>query len=210
MSLVDRKIVLSLNAGWQAIGVRTVAEAFVAMMGGNNNNPPVKALDISYSLKENGEYNFDECPSIMPVSWIDWIALPIREHDLVINTSKNKIRVPRVVVSVNYNKIPKRRFRPTKSVLYELQKGICGYTGEKISMKQGNIEHKTPKSLGGRETFENLMVVKSDINSKRGNKPLEDLGLVPIFTHKEPRAIPMSYTIKNSDACRDWQWFIKQ
>lgn len=207
MNIVDRKIVLNLNANWQAINIRTVQEAFVSMNGGNKDNPPVKALDISYPINENGEYDFDAQPTIIPVSWVEWLALPIREYDLVINTCKYKIRVPTVIVSVNYAKIPKKRFRPCAKVLHEMQKGICGYSGQKISLKEGSIEHKNPRSLGGKDTFENLMYVKKEINSLRGNKPLEEVGLKPLFYHKEPAPIPVNFTIKNHSSL-DWRWFI--
>lgn len=207
MNIVDRKIVLSLNANWQAINIRTVAQAFVAMTGGDSDNPPVKALDISYPIDNDGNYDFNTMPSIVPCSWLEWIALPIREYDLVVNTSKYKIRVPTVVVSVNYNKIPKRRIRPTTRVLYEMQNGRCGYTNEKVTLKQVNIEHKVPRSLGGKDVFPNLMVVKKEINSKRGNRPLEELGLKPLFNHKEPAPIPAEFTIKNL-ASPDWKWFL--
>ncbi len=207
MNIVDRNIVLSLNRNWQAINVRTVAEAFIAMNGGNEDHPPVKALDISYAQNADGTYNFDEMPSITPVSWLEWMALPIREYDLVVNTSKYKIRVPTVIVSINYAKIPPKRFRPTKKVLYEIQKGICGYSGKKISFNAANIEHKTPRSHGGKDNWENLMVVDKDINSKRGNKPLEEVGLTPLFHHKEPKPMPASYAIKKL-AHMDWRWFL--
>jgi len=207
MNIIDRKIVLNLNANWQAINIRTVKDAFIAMNGGDADNPPVKALDITYRQNEDGEYNFDEPESIVPVTWLEWLTLPIREFDLVVNTAKCKIRAPSVIVSVNYNKMPKKRFRPTKSVLYELQKGICGLTGKKISYKQANLEHKIPKSLGGKDTFENLMVADEKINSERGNKPYHELGLRPLFNHKEPAPIPTQYTIKNL-VHNDWKFFL--
>ena len=206
MDITSRKV-LCLNSGWQAIGVRTVKEIFVAMCGGEENNPPVKALDISYEKGENGEYDFNSQPSIIPVSWLEWLALPIREYDLVINSAKYKLRVPSVAVATNYSKIPKKRFRPNKSTLYNLQKGICGYTGEEISMNAGNLEHKIPKSLGGKETFENLMVVKKEINSARGNKNLDELGLRPLFKHREPAPIPASFVL-NPNSHADWRWFL--
>lgn len=207
MNIIDRKIVLNLNANWQAINVRTVADAFVAMNGGTNGNPPVKALDIVYPIDSDGNYNFSEYESIRPVSWVEWLSLPIREFDLVVNTSKYKIRVPTVVVCVNFHKMPKKKFRPTKSVLMGLQKGICGLTGKKISMKQANIEHKIPRSQGGKNTFENLMAVDKDVNSKRGNKPYSELGYEPLFNHKEPAPIPVQYSIKELES-NDWRFFV--
>jgi len=206
MSIVDKKMVLCLNANWQAIGVRTVGEAFVAMMGGNNENPPVKALDISYPRNNDDSYDYSN-PSITPVSWVEWMALPIREFDYVVNTARNKIRVPTVVVAVNYKQMPKKRFRPTKQVLLELQQYICGLTGKKITAGQANIEHKVPKSDGGKDTFENLMAVDKRANNARGNKPYAELGLKPLFNHKEPAPIPVSFAIKNI-AHQDWKLFL--
>ena len=204
---ITSKKVLCLNANWQAINVRTVKEAFVAMLGGDSNNPPVKALDINYPILENGEYDFDTQPSIVPVTWLEWESLPIREYDFVINTSKNKIRIPSVVVSVNYTKIPKKRFRPTKPTLYKMQGGKCGYSGDKISINQGNLEHVNPRSHGGKETFENLMFVKKELNSLRGNKPLHEFPFKPLFKNREPQPIPVNFTISPGDNI-DWRWFI--
>lgn len=207
MNITNRQIVLNLNANFQAINIRSVSDAFIAMNGGDANNPPVKALDIIYPRDENGDFDLNSPPDIVPVSWLEWLALPIYEHHLVINTSKCKIRVPSVIVSVNYFKVPKKRFSPNKRTLYDLQKGICGLTGRKISLKQANIEHKIPKSFGGKDTFENLMAVDKDINSKRGNKPYHTLGLRPLFKHQEPAPLPVSFTI-NPEINRDWRWFI--
>lgn len=207
MNIINQKI-LSLNANWQIIGIKTVKDTFVSMMGGNPENPPVKALDISYPIDKDGNYLFQETPSIIPVSWVEWMSLPIRDYDKVINTANLRIRIPTVTVSVNYNKMPKRNFNPSKEVLYNLQKGRCGLTNRQISLKQGNIEHKTPKSKGGKETFENLMFVDKKINSLRGNKDYEELGLKPLFHHKQPAPVPVSFSIKNIENI-DWFWFVE-
>lgn len=207
MNIVDRKIVLNLNANWMAINARTVQEAFIAMNGGNAENPPVKALDIIYPRREDGSFDLDSQPEMIPVTWNEWISLPIFEHHLVINTSKMKIRVPTVIVSVNYNKMPKKKFRPNKKTLYTLQNGRCGYTNELITFSQGNIEHVQPRSHGGKDTFENLLFIKKDLNSKRGNKPLSELNLTRKFNHKEPAPIAVSYTI-DPNLNLDCRWFI--
>jgi 5-methylcytosine-specific restriction endonuclease McrA len=207
VNIVDRKICLNLNANWQAIGIRTVQQAFISMNGGDSENPPVKALDITYPLKENGEYDFDTMPYMTPCSWLEWIALPIREYDLVLNTAKYKIRVPSIIISVNYHKVPKKRFKPNKTTLYNMQGGRDGYTNEPISFNSSNIEHINPRSQGGKDVFENLLIIKKTLNSKRGNRPLAELGLSPKFHHKEPAPIPVSF-IFNKNAHLDWRWFL--
>ena len=51
--------------------------------------------------------------------------------------------------------------------------------------------------------------LKKEINFKRGNRPMEELGLKPLFNHSEPRPIPASFTIKNV-LHPDWNLFINK
>ncbi len=206
---ITSKKVLNLNANWQIINIKDVKDAFVGMNGGDKNNPPVKALDITYYLDEEGNPIFNKLPMIRPVSWLEWMVLPIRQYDSVINTSNMKIRVPTVIVASNYHKIPKKKAYPNKRNLYDKQNGICGLTGKKLSWNQANIEHKIPKSQGGKESWENLMIADKEANSARGNKPYSELGIKPLFNHKTPAAVPISFTFSENDLKHnpDWVWF---
>lgn len=206
MNVLNNKV-LNLNKNWQILDIRNVKEVLVAMNGGDIDNPPVKALDINYPLKDNGDFDFDSTPSIMPVNWLEWITLPIRSYDSVINTPTLKIRCPTVVICVNYNKIKMRKFRPNKQTLFDLQKGVCGYSNKKIAFKDGNIEHIIPQSKGGDSTFKNLLFVDKKINFERGNKDLNEVGLKPLFSHRQPAPIPVSFTIKEIEN-NDWKWFL--
>ena len=139
----------------------------------------------------------------------EWLMVDFRDGlDRAIHSTKLAIRCPTVIMT-NYSKMPMRKFRPTKALLYEMQKGICGYSGKKMSMKQMNIEHKHPKSFGGRDTFGNLMLVDTKINHARGNKPLEQVGLRPLFNHREPQALPAAYAIKSA-IHPDWNYWLSK
>lgn len=205
---VNKLSVLHLNRNWQALGVKSIKNAFVSITGGDKDNVPATPLNISYPILENGEFDFGGEAQIEPVSWVEWQSLPIREYDAVINTSKAKIRVPSVIVSNNFAKLPKRKRALTARTLFEIQKGICGYSGKKLPFSAGNKEHKIPKSEGGKDTWENLMWVSKEINSKRGNKPLSELGLTPLFNHSEPKLVPAPCMIKKIEHI-DWLLFIK-
>jgi len=181
--------VLRLNALYQVLGVTTPAAAITAMNSNSSGTTSARAINVVY---ENDEMSYWE-----PVEFDKWIYLPLRDGiDQAIHTSRLTLRCPTVILT-GYAKMPNRRFRPTKTVLHELQKGICGLTGKKISLKQSNIEHKIPRSHGGKETFENLMVAEKKANSARGNRPYSELGIKPLFHHREPAPIPAHYTVKN-------------
>ena len=90
--ILKKTIVLVLNRNWQAINIRTPADAFCQMA-----TNAATALDI-----EGDEH-------IRPVKWDEWITLPVREGDHAVRTARGAIRVPTVIVAVNFAKVPKKR-----------------------------------------------------------------------------------------------------
>lgn len=205
---MDKSSVLVLNSIYQPIGTVTPKKALVAMNSGiDEGKYSAKAIDIVYGNKTDGSFDLDNVLTFATYTFDEWLMVDFREGlDRAVHTSRLKIRCPTIIIT-SYSKMPMRRFKPTKTFLYEMQRGICGYSGKKMALKHMNIEHKHPRSLGGKETFQNLMVVDKEINNKRGNKPLEELGLKPLFNHCEPKATPAAYAIKNS-AHPDWAYFI--
>src|SRR5512141_1607850 len=92
---LNKAVVLVLNRNWQAISLRTPQEAFCMM-----------ATNVAAGLEIEGENH------IRPVTWEEWITLPIREQDEAVHTVRGPIRVPTVIVAVNYAKVPKKRPKP--------------------------------------------------------------------------------------------------
>jgi hypothetical protein len=62
--ILNKTIVLVLNRNWQAINIRTPQDAFCQM-----------ATNVATGLDIEGENH------IRPVTWEEWITLPIREGD---------------------------------------------------------------------------------------------------------------------------------
>src|SRR5580765_1077582 len=92
MNILNKSIVLVLNRNWQAINIRTPQEAFCMM-----------ATNVGTALEIEGESH------IRPVTWDEWITLPIRPQDNVVHTVRGAIRVPTVIVAVNFARVPKKR-----------------------------------------------------------------------------------------------------
>src|ERR1043165_2580288 len=97
MNILNKTTVLVLNRNWQAINVRTPQEAFCMM-----------ATNVATGLEiERGDGARAE--ALRPVAWEEWITLPIREQDEAVHTVRGQIRVPTVIVAVNYARVPKKR-----------------------------------------------------------------------------------------------------
>lgn len=204
---LDKPTVLVLNSLYQAIGVTSPKKAIIAMNSASGDEYAAKAIDVIYPIGVDGLFDLENGKIGPAYNFEEWMMTDFRDGlDREIHTSKLVVRCPTIIIT-NYSKMPMRKFRPTKALLYEMQKGICGYSGKPMSMKQMNIEHKQAKSHGGKDTFENLMLVDSKINHARGNKPLKEVGLKPLFKHNEPRPLPAAYAIKSA-VHPDWNYFI--
>lgn len=138
--ILNKTIVLVLNRNWQAINIRTPADAFCQLA-----TNAATALDI-----ESDEH-------IRPVKWDEWITLPIRESDHAVRTARGAIRVPTVIVAVNFAKVPKKRPKLSAKNIRERDGNRCQYTGVLLRPDEGNLDHVVPRSRGGADTWENLV-----------------------------------------------------
>ena len=195
MNVINQPV-LCLNGVWQALGTKTVKEALIAMLGGEKgNSPAAMAIDMVFPIDADGNVDWNNPEYTQPVGWEEWRKLPVRDYDLAIHTSNMVIRAPRVIIQPNYSKMPTVQPRPTKEAIRKRDGGICQYTGQVLSWKEGNIDHVTPRAQGGRNTFENMVWCHKDINSKKADKTPKQAGLTLIRKPFAPKSLPISSTI---------------
>jgi 5-methylcytosine-specific restriction endonuclease McrA len=209
-TVANKLICLNLNASWQPVGFKTVKDAIVDLCGSESNGKPVTmALDIEYELDDNGQPIFDEAKSMNPVSWDEWMMLPIRPWDLAINSPTRSIRVPTVIIATNFNKMPIKTFKgkPSKDGIWNRDQGICQYTGKKLSKDQSTIDHVIPRSKGGQDTWTNMVVCDKTLNSKKGNKLNSEMGLKLRKDPIEPNPMPVSALIREAKH-HTWKHFL--
>ncbi len=185
-SVINKPLCLSLNSNWSAIGWLTIKQAIIAMTGGLGDSPP--ALGLNITISQDGELQ-----EAYPVKWEEWIKLPVRPDDLSILTRSGAIRAPMVVVRPAFGKMLVKQAKLGKRAIYDRDGGICAYTGEKVDPKLGNIDHVIPRDRGGKNTWENMVWSRKDINFKKGNKLNHEAGLVLLRTPKAPKPMPVSF-----------------
>lgn len=98
---------------------------------------------------------------------------------------KAQILSNRVIRLLNYIKIPLSRImthKPSRSLIYKRDNNSCQYCGCTRSL---TIDHVIPRSRGGQDTWENLVVACHTCNTKKGNKLLEHTGMKLL---KQPKA----------------------
>jgi 5-methylcytosine-specific restriction endonuclease McrA len=190
--ILNKAIVLVLNKNWQAINVRTPQEAFCQM-----------ATNVATALEIQGE------DYIRPVTWDEWITLPVREGDNLVRTARGSIRVPTVIVALNYAKVPKKRPKLSTRSIRERDRNRCQYTGRVLRPEEGSLDHVVPRSRGGKNTWDNLVWSSKDVNTRKGNRLPHEAGLTLLTTPCAPKELPVTALIRNAHDIADWEFFVK-
>ena len=191
---MQKQIVLKLNSLWQVIQCVTVKDAIIALMGEGD---AYLAIDMQPKLKEDGTPDFANLEYILPVDWQTWMTLPVRPFDLYISTGKQKIRLPTIIVTRRYNKMPTLHEKFSKKGVMVRDGYVDQYSGEKLKPDESNLDHITPLDKGGKDSWENCVCTKIKTNSMKGNRFNHEVGLKLIRHPKAPKPIPKSATIKH-------------
>jgi hypothetical protein len=207
-NILDKPLILSLNAVWQPIRHRTAREALVAMNGGSKGNPPAVGVDLVYEKNADGTWDFERLEYCRPVKWDEWVTLPVRDFDLSISTIRGLVRVPTVIVSLNYSDMPMRDAAPTRENVYARDQGICQISGRFVGREGGNLEHVHPQGRGGdKRTWENQVWADKELNTRKGCRTLDEMGWKLIRKPKAPPKVPVCVTLREVRH-PDWKHFI--
>jgi 5-methylcytosine-specific restriction endonuclease McrA len=191
--ILTKSTVLILNRHWQAIHVRTPAEAFCMLA-----TAVATALDI------------DADDHIRPVTWEEWLTLPVRPQDRAVLTVRGPIRVPTVIVAVNFAKVPKKRPKLSARTIRERDRNRCQYTGALLRPEEGSLDHVVPRSRGGRDTWENLVWSSKSVNTKKADRLPHEAGLKLLSVPRAPKELPVTALLRNAHSVAEWKLFLKE
>ena len=145
-----------LNRLWQAVNVCSARRAFTLLYQGH-------AQVVSSDPQNNFlTHDFD--------SWRDFSATRAgAEHEMV-TTISWKIRVPRVIVLLLFDRLPKKEVKFTRHNVFERDKNTCQYCGHVFDRSELNLDHVLPRDKGGLTTWENVVCSCIPCNTRKGNR----------------------------------------
>lgn len=190
MSILNTAIVLVLNRNWQAINTRTPAEAFCQL-----------ATGVATALDVDGE-------QIRPVTWEEWQHLSVRPHDRAVQTVRGPIRVPTIIVAVNYSRVPRKRPKLSARSIRERDGNRCQYTGRLLHPSEGSLDHVVPRSRGGRDSWENLVWSDKEVNRRKADRLPHEAGLTLLTTPRVPKELPVTSMLRNPAGIPEWDLFL--
>jgi len=114
------------------------------------------------------------------------------------------IRVPRVILLLAYDRVPKRRVRFSRFNIYTRDRNTCQYCGQTFPRSELNLDHVVPRSRGGRSTWENVVCSCHECNRKKGGRTPEEAGMKLLRPPRRPEWTP--FMLENFSLRRYKEW----
>ena len=186
--------VLVLNRLWQAVNICSARRAFTLLYQGH---AQVVAAD-----QQNNFATHDFA------SWRDFsVNAPEAENEMV-TTISWKIRVPRVIVLLLFDRLPKKEVKFTRHNVFERDGNTCQYCGKVFERQELNLDHVLPRDKGGLTTWENVVCSCIPCNTRKGNRLPHQAHMTLIRKPKRPKWRPFVHVTFNSQQHESWRHFV--
>lgn len=191
--------VLVLNKSWVAVNVATVRRAMSLLYQG-----VARAVHpADYSL-----YDFEDWCELSAARE-DWRqrSSPY-EEGRYIRTPSISIRVPEVVLLRGFNGFFRQEVRFSRRNIFERDRNRCQYCGKRFAKSDLTIDHVIPRSKGGRDTWENLVLACVKCNVQKGNRTPREAGRPLWRKPVKPSWLPKLGTRLPTGELSSWQRFV--
>jgi 5-methylcytosine-specific restriction endonuclease McrA len=186
MSILTTKV-LVLNRSYFPVHVTSVRRAVCLLYQGI-----AKAVDHQYRT-----FDFN--------SWSD---LSSALHDDTISLVDRVIRVPRVILLIGYDRVPKRQVRFSRFNVFARDNNTCQYCGEKLPRSELNLDHVVPRSQGGLSTWENMVCSCFTCNRVKGGRMPEEARMRLIRKPFRPEWTPFMLETFSFKRYHEWRPYL--
>lgn len=179
--------VLVLNRSFLPVHVTSVKRALVLLYQGI-----AKAVDENYRT-----FTFE--------SWRD---LAVIERKKSIGLIDKLIRTPRVIILIEYDKIPKRYIKFSRANIFLRDKNKCQYCGKEFKKNELNLDHVVPRTYGGVSSWENVVCSCIECNRVKGGRTPEGANMKLIRKPRKPEWSPYYHISLNNIMYKEWMPFL--
>lgn len=137
-----------------------------------------------------------------------WSQLAVARDAEAIGTPGGRIRIPRVIVLLAFDRLPKRHVRFSRINLMARDNFQCQYCGRRPHRAELNLDHVVPRSLGGRSTWENVVTSCVDCNRRKGGRTPRQAYLKLKRKPERPRWTPLANLMWSSVRYQEWRPFL--
>ncbi len=185
-SILNTKVLI-LNRSYLPIHVTSVRRAFSLLYQGL-----ARAVNEQYQT-------FD---------FRSWSDLSVSVHDESVGLVNRIIRVPRVILLVGYDRVPKRHVRFSRYNIYARDNCTCQYCGIRFPRHELNLDHVIPRSKGGTSTWENVVCSCHECNRRKGGRTPHEAAMGLLRKPYRPKWTPFMQETFNLSRYREWLPFL--
>jgi 5-methylcytosine-specific restriction endonuclease McrA len=179
--------VLVLNKSYLPVHVTTVRRAFCLLYAGI-----ARAVNAQY---ETFDYE-------------SWSRITIERNDETIGLVDRVIKVPRVILLLAYDRVPKRRVRFSRYNIFARDRCTCQYCGRRFSRPELNLDHVIPRAQGGTSTWENVVCSCHECNRRKGGRTPGEARMKLIAQPRKPAWTPPVSLSVPAVMRREWAPFL--
>jgi len=188
--------VLVLNRLWQAVNTCSVRRAFTLLYQGH-----AQVVDSTGGNNFHA-HDFD--------SWRAWSVLNPSQNPTMemVHTISFRIRIPRIIVLLVFDRLPRKELKFTRHNVYERDKNTCQYCSKVFDRADLNLDHVLPREKGGQTNWENIVCSCIPCNTKKSNRLPHEVGMRLIRKPKRPQWRPFLNISISSQAHESWKHFL--
>ena len=166
--------VLVLNRLWQAVNICTARRALTLLFEGR--------AQVVMNTQDG---------SFQTLNFSQWRDVSGNEaEDDYVHSISFKIRVPKVILLLLFDRFPKKEVKFTRHNIFERDKNTCQYCGRHFERKDLNLDHVIPKDRSGPTTWENIVCSCIPCNTRKGNRTPNEARMHLIRKPKRPKWRP--------------------
>lgn len=137
-----------------------------------------------------------------------WADLSVSVHDDSIGLVNRVVRVPRVILLVAYDRLPRRQVRFSRFNIYGRDRNTCQYCGKKFARSELNLDHVVPRSQGGLSRWENVVCSCHVCNRRKGGQTPEQAGIRLLRPPRRPEWTPFMLETFSLRRYKEWTPFL--
>ncbi len=194
--------VLLLNAHYMAMRVVSVRRAFTLLFKQDTARQPVAEI-VHVDDGRYVSYDFN-----------DWRELSAfrkefepHDHDWI-RTVRFDLVVPRIVRVLTFAKLPKQEVKFNRRNLFARDNNTCQYCGKRYGTSNLSLDHVTPRSLGGKSTWDNIVCACLKCNVRKGGRTPLDAHMHLIRPPLKPRRNPVLTISLADQRYSSWRQFL--
>lgn len=187
--------VLILNRLWQPVNIVGVQRAFSLLL--QDHAQAINTRDQSFLMMDSAQ-------------WLEYSAAePPADEEAYLNTVRLRIRVPKVLILREYDRLPAQEVKFTRDNLFERDNYRCQYCGDSFHAQDLNMDHVIPRDQGGRTSWENIVTSCIKCNTRKANRLPHQASMHLIRKPERPRWRPFVSSLIGSECDEEWSHFIQ-